>query len=136
MNKEFNYSYAGCCTNPNANHITYMIGDVSASVYTACHKGKWLAGFEMKAAGKQLWRPCAIGYPSFNTEREAKYAAFQGLIDALYFYLDQLYGMEWQFGEDDEDPAYDLEEWFITDIQKLKIEQAYYDEDVIFDLEA
>lgn len=88
----------------------------------------------MKAAGKQLWRPCTIGYPTFDTEREAKYAAFQGLIDALYFYLDLLYGMEWQFGEDDEDPAYELEEWFITDIQKLKIEQAYYDEDVIFDL--
>lgn len=42
--------------------------------------------------------------------------------------------MEWQFGEYDEDPAYELEEWIVTDIQKLKIEQAYYDEDVIFDL--
>lgn len=136
MNKEFHYSYAGCCTNPNANHITYLIGDVSASVYTACHKGKWLSGFECKVASKRLQRPCAIGYPSFNTEREAKYAAFQGLIDIFYSYLDLLYGMEWQFGEDDENPAYDLEGWLITDIQKLKIEQAYYDEDVIFDLEA
>lgn len=136
MSKEFRYSVAGCCTNPNANHITYMIGDVSASVYTACHKGRWLPGFELKVTSKQLWRPCAIGYPAFDTEREAKYAAFQGLIDALYSYLDLLHDMEWPFGEYDEDPADVLEEWFVEDIRKLKIEQAYYDEDVIFDLEA
>lgn len=136
MKKEFHYSVAGCCTNPNANHLSYLIGDVSVSVYTSAHKGEWLSGFECKVTGKQLWRPCAIGYPTFKTEREAKYAAFQGVINTFYFYLDLLYNMEWQFGEDDEDPAYVLEEWLINDIQKLKIEQAYYDEDVLFDMTA
>ena len=37
--------------------------------------------------------------------------------------------------DEDDDPAPVLEEWFIQNIRKLKIEQGYYDEDVIFNID-
>lgn len=134
MNKEFQFTQHGCCTNPNTHHITYLLGNATVVVWTAEHKGRWYSGFESKIEGRKIWRPCAIGYPGFKAERTAKYHAFQGLIDLFEFYLDLLYRFEWEFDEDD-DPAPVLEEWFIENIKKLKIEQGYYDEDVIFNID-
>ena len=129
---KFKFSQHAVCNCAEEIHVSHLVGKVEVTIYVAPYRKRWTSGFYMKVPGRELLRPCAIGYQDYSSKREAIYNAFKGAIDVLEYFLDLLWDFEWQFGEYDDDPAPVLEEMFLQNIQKLKIHQGYYDEDVIF----